>query len=437
MEGSIKCSRVKVTSLLSVVSSKPVEAGKVHKLSKLDQEMGHRKVQVIFYYESNPFIHGSMSDQLDNLRVSLSRLLNDYPVVTGRLTRDPDDGGWQIKCNDAGVRMVRAKVSTTLVEWLRSADAEEEQDLMVWEDMPQDPSFWSPFRIQITNFECGGMAIALRCHHMQADITSATLLIKSWTDVHRGQPLLHPPIFQLSAPPTGRLIPTFETMPNHEIPRKMATLTMKFSSNSVEKCMSQVRNQCPEADPDPFEALVALLWSRITRWQEPTSFGGRKCWLSICVDLRNRGPKSVPLGYFGNAMRFSSLSVDVEDLTSPGIGNVANYIHSHVADLKGDDKPYGMYDSELTCINTENILDVDNGQSLMYAAKFDKGKEPVHVSYSVGTEEGQGLIIVMPAREPGLGRTVSVTLPEEQIANLRKDHAILEFEPTMIISGKL
>lgn len=435
MEGSRKSSRVKVTSLLSVVSSKPIEAGKVHKLSKPDQEMGLRKVQVIFYYESNPFIHGPMSDQLDNLRVSLSHLLNDYPVVTGRLNRDPEDGGWQIKCNDAGVRMVRAKAGTTLDEWLRSADAEEEQDLMVWEDMPQDPSFWSPFRIQITNFDCGGMAIALRCHHMQADITSAALLIKSWTDVHRGQPLLHPPIFQLSAPPTVRLIPPLETVPNHAIPQKMATLTMKFSSNSVEKFMSHVRNQCPEADP--FEALVALLWSRITRWQEPTSFGGRKCSLSICVDLRNRGPKSVPLGYFGNAMRFSSLSVDVEDLTSPGIGKVANSIHSHVADLKGDDKPYGMYDSELTCINTENILDVDNGQSLMYAAKFDKGKEPVHVSYSVGNEEGQGLIIVMPAREPGLGRSVSVTLPEEQIANLRKDHSILEFEPTMIISGKV
>lgn len=436
MEGSRKCSRVKVTSLLSVVSSKPIEAGKIHKLSKLDQEMGLRKVQVIFYYESNPFIHGPMSDQLDNLRVSLSHLLNDYPVVTGRLTRDPEDGGWQIKCNDAGVRMVRAKVGTTLDEWLRSADAEEEQDLMEWEDMPQDPSFWSPFRIQITNFECGGMAIALRCHHMQADITSATLLIKSWTDVHRGQQLLHPPIFHLSSSPTARLIPPLETLPNNAIPRKMATVTMKFSSSSVENCRSQVRNQCPDADP--FEALVAFLWSRITRWLEQSSFGGRKCSLLICVDLRNRGSKSVPLGYFGNAMRFSTLTVDVEDLTSHGIGKVANSIHSHVANLKGDDKPYGKYEySELTCINMENILDVDNGQSLMYAAKFDKGKEPVHVSYSVGNEEGQSLIIVMPAREPGLGRTVSVTLPEEQIANLRKDHAILEFEPTMIISGKL
>ncbi|XP_073135023.1 stemmadenine O-acetyltransferase-like [Henckelia pumila] len=434
MEGSRKCSRVKVTSLLSVVSSKPIEPGKVHKFSKLDQEMGLRKVQVIFYYESNPFIHGPMSDQLDNLRVSLSQLLNEYPVVTGRLTRDPEYGGWQIKCNDAGVRMVRARVGTTLNEWLRSADAEEEQDLMAWEDMPQDPSFWSPFRIQITNFECGGMAIALRCHHMHADITSATLLIKSWTDVNRGQPLLHPPVFQLSAPPAAHGIPPPGTVPKYH--RKMATLTMKFSSKSVEKCMSLARNECPDADP--FDALVALLWSRITRWLEPTSFDGRKQRsLSLCVDLRNRGPKSVPLGYFGNAMRFSSVSVDVEDLTSRGIGKVANSIHSRV---KGDDElPYGMCDSdhELGCINMEHMLDVDNGQSLTYAARFDQGKEPVHVSYSVGNEEGKGLIIVMPAREPGLGRTVSVTLPEEQIANLPTDHEILDLEPTMIVSGEL
>ncbi|XP_075516384.1 stemmadenine O-acetyltransferase-like [Primulina tabacum] len=435
MEGSRKCSRVMVTSLLSVVSSKPIEPGKVHKFSKLDQEMGLRKVQAIFYYQSNPFIHGPMSDQLDNLRVSLSQLLNDYPVVTGRLTRDPKDGWWQIKCDDAGLRMLRAKVDTAMDEWLRSADAEEEQDLMVWEDMPQNPSFWSPFRIQVNYFECGGMAIALRCHHMHADITSAILLIKSWTDVHRGQPLLHPPIFQLSTPPTVHWIPPLETAPNHTIPRKMATLTMLFSSNSVEKCMSLVRNQCPNADP--FDALVALLWLRITSWQKPISFDGRKCSLSVCMDSRNRGPKSVPLGYFGNAMSFSSLSVDEEDLNISDIGKVASSIHSHVADLKGDNKPYGICDSELTCINMEHILDVDNGQSLAYAARFDKGNVPVHVSCSVGSEEGQGLIMVMPAREPGLGRTVSVKLPEDQIVNLRKDHAILEFEPTMMVSGKL
>lgn len=111
--------------------------------------MGLHTLHLVFYYNSNPFNDGPMPSDLDNLRVSLSKLLDQYPLVTGRLTRDPYHGGWGVKCNDAGVRMLQASVSVSVDEWLRSADEAEERDLTVWEEMPDDPSFWSPFRIQV------------------------------------------------------------------------------------------------------------------------------------------------------------------------------------------------------------------------------------------------------------------------------------------------
>ena len=65
-----------------------------------------------------------------------------------------ENGNWEVKNNDTGVRVIRAKVGAKLDEWLRSADGSEERDLTVWEDMPQDPNTWSPFRVQVilTNF---------------------------------------------------------------------------------------------------------------------------------------------------------------------------------------------------------------------------------------------------------------------------------------------
>jgi hypothetical protein len=54
-----------------------------------------------------------------------------------------------VKCNDAGVRVLRAKVEATMDEWLRSADSSEEKDLTFWEEIPEEPSTWSPFRIQV------------------------------------------------------------------------------------------------------------------------------------------------------------------------------------------------------------------------------------------------------------------------------------------------
>lgn len=143
-----KSSRVKVHSKLSVVSGKPTEPGKIHKFSAVDQAMGLHTIHAVFYYGSNPFREGPLASELDNLRITLSQLLDQYPVVTGRLERGLD-GCWQVKCTDAGVRMLHASVSATLDEWLRSADASEERNLTVWEDMPDDPIYWSPFRIQV------------------------------------------------------------------------------------------------------------------------------------------------------------------------------------------------------------------------------------------------------------------------------------------------
>ena len=137
-------SRVNVYSKLTVVSSRPIEPGKTHRLSGLDQSMGLHTLHTIFYYRVNPF----PNSDLTNHRASLSEHLSSYPAVTGRLART-EDGEWVVKCNDAGVRTLRAKVVTTIDEWLRSARGSEELDLTAWEDMPDDPSIWSPFRIQV------------------------------------------------------------------------------------------------------------------------------------------------------------------------------------------------------------------------------------------------------------------------------------------------
>ncbi|KAI8555944.1 hypothetical protein RHMOL_Rhmol05G0215000 [Rhododendron molle] len=73
-------------------------------------------------------------------------------------------------------------------------------------------------------------------------------------------------------------------------------------------------------------------------------------------------------------------------------------------------------------------------ESLMYEAMFGKDEKPVHVSYHVGNVEGEGLITVMPSPEGGLGRTVTVTLPVDQIAKLCEDEAVLDLDPTMLMN---
>lgn len=129
----------------TVVSSKPVEAGKYFPLSGIDGHMEKNHVRVVYYY---PTWVGEITERLKR---SLSETLAFYPVMTGRLIRD-ERGKWRVKCNDAGVRMVEAKARGSVQQWLSTADREKELQLVYWEDMFRDPYYWSTFYVQVKHF---------------------------------------------------------------------------------------------------------------------------------------------------------------------------------------------------------------------------------------------------------------------------------------------
>ncbi|EPS70649.1 hypothetical protein M569_04114, partial [Genlisea aurea] len=198
--------RVKLQSVLSVVASRPVDPGMRIEVSSLDATAARYAIRAVVYYRSNPFARGPMATALENLRFSLSNVLDMYPKVTGRLSRrsgdDSDDDRWEVRCNDAGVRVFSADVDASLDEWLMSAGTADEEKLSAWETMPPvDAGFWPPFRIQQMNsFKCGGIALGFSCSHLIGDITSLALFINSWSELHRRRSPPHIPIFHLPPP---------------------------------------------------------------------------------------------------------------------------------------------------------------------------------------------------------------------------------------------
>ncbi|KAJ1385147.1 Transferase [Sesbania bispinosa] len=437
-------SRVTPHSTLTAVSSKPVRSGKTHTLSALDHAMGFHTLHIIFYYknEGNNLFE---SFDLDPLRESLSEVLTMYPTMTGRLARGVD-GNWEVRCNDAGVRVIMANVDTTLKEWLSSASGCEEEHLIAWDEMPHDPNTWSPFRIQINSFKEGGVAIGLSCSHMLADLTCAASFFKSWTETHCHLPITHPPSF---TPICASPLPNSDTvsLPLYATKAQiMATGTFKFSSSIMKQCLSKVHDTCPNATP--FDFLSALFWTRIARLKPPKNQNQTHS-LSICTDFRRLMKPPLPIGYFGNALHFSMISVKVEDIESDQLGGIASKVHDHLVGLVEEEIRSAMewlesekereggkfrYGSELTCVCMEHMV-ISSEQSLLYSAMFSSNEKPEHVSCHVGNVDSEGLIMVMPSSEEGLARTVMVTLPQEELAKVSKDQAILQLEPTMILAG--
>ncbi|KAK7337903.1 hypothetical protein VNO77_18494 [Canavalia gladiata] len=437
-------SKVTLHSKLTAVSSKPVSSGKTHTLSALDHAMGSHSLHIIFYY--NNYDNFFESFDLDPLRESLSKVLTLYPTMTGRLTRGVD-GNWEVKCNDAGVRVIKATVDTTLNQWLSSASASEEELLIAWDDMPHDPNTWSPFRIQINSFEGGGVAIGVSCIHMIADVTCIASFFKSWTEEHQKLPITIPPSFtQFQIPiPIHESVPQYAaTLSKKVSQRNMGTASFKFSNSIMKQWLSKVHDACPNATP--FEFLASLFWSRIAFLNPPKTHS-----LSICTDFRTLLKPSLPIGYFGNALHFSTLTHKVEQhIDDAQLGSMVSLVHEHLKGLteqhiwsgielleKSEKESEGvkscMYGRELTCVCMEHLMN-EKQESLLYEATFSSNETPAHVSCRVGNVEGEGLIMVMPSSEGGLARMVTVMLPEEQLLRLTKDQAILQFQPTMLLA---
>lgn len=145
--------KVVVRGLTTAVASKPVQPGTdTYPLSVLDHLLAYHGLRLVYYYGASTIpatasAAGGMGQA--RLRESLAEVLTLYPVVTGRLRRDVA-GNWDVKYSDTGVRLRLAAVEGASVEeWVESATAEEEKELAHWEEVPEEPSYWSPYNVQV------------------------------------------------------------------------------------------------------------------------------------------------------------------------------------------------------------------------------------------------------------------------------------------------
>ncbi|XP_020590847.1 protein ECERIFERUM 26-like [Phalaenopsis equestris] len=427
--------RVTAYAKSTVVSTTPVRPGKTYPLSVLDHAMERHSLHIVFYYRSGSRLDRAM------LKESMSELLWYFPVTAGRMNREEGGKEWVVKCNDAGVRVVDARADATLDEWIATATAAEERELVHWEPMGNEPYIWSPFYVQITEFKDKGYSIGLSCTHIHSDPTCATLLIKAWSDCHRRASISNPPFFHppaLLPRPTPNPSSPFLSLKSSSLskhPRPFSAATFRFSAAAVRSLLADL-----PPDSTPFASLAALFFISISRAANSTSPTSPSS-LTLITDFRKRMYAPLPHGFYGNAAHFSSVQLDLDS----GLSSVANSIEKHVAGLEEEEYwsaiewlaerqaggcgAFQMYGPELTCVKLDHVM--------AYAAEMEEGVGPAHLSCWIEGAEGDGVITVLPAAENGEARTVEVVLPAEVAEKVFKDEQILLRGPNVIFSGRI
>uniref|UniRef100_A0A0D9VYW1 Uncharacterized protein n=1 Tax=Leersia perrieri TaxID=77586 RepID=A0A0D9VYW1_9ORYZ len=430
-------SRVTRYAKSTAASVTPVRPGKTHALSALDAAMERHAVHLVLYYRAAPGL------DRDLLKESLSDVLSQYPAMTGRLTRavaaDGQNGGWVVKCNDAGVRMVDAKAAATLDEWLATASGDEEMDLAYFEPMGPDPYIWSPFYVQLTEFSDKSYALGLSCTHLHNDPIAAVLFLNAWAAAHRRDspypPFLHSPALAVksTAPP-----------PEHPLlaaKSKATPTTTEMSSATFRFPPAAMRALLAAVDPatSPFAALAALFWLRIVAVAGDGD--GEEREMTLAIDFRKRMNAPLPTGYYGTAVHLAAARADV----SSGLAHVAAAVERRVAAVREEElwpaiewlharqaaggEPFQMYGPELTCVALDHVP--------LYGGEFLAGVSPARAACRVGEAPGEGVVLVLPSPDGEAARDVAVTLPAEVTARICRDGEVLRYGAEVVFGPKL
>ncbi|KAK7320705.1 hypothetical protein VNO77_30424 [Canavalia gladiata] len=428
----------------TVVSTKPIQPGKYFPLSVLDHYMENNHIRMVYYYQTSGEVE--LGKVTKKLRETFSLTLTHFPEVTGRLIRD-ERGHWKIKCNDAGVRMVEAKAKGSVEEWLRCVDREKELQLVYWESMFHKPYYWSPFYVQLTEFEEGGLAIGLSCIHLLADSTCVTIFMKAWADISFGNKMTTPPLFH-PLPPRRlgkqkpnhhshmELIHHYKSLIEKPIlgnEVKYTSISLGFSDHMVQACMSMAQPNSTTTPITPFEALAGLFWISLSKVK---GLKNGLVEMSICLDMRK--VLGLDYGFFGNCMVYNK----VDNLGEKKFPQVVRAINNVVAKMDTEgimdliewfenndiNSPTTMNGHDLVCASLEGVDP--------YLAVFQKDwLKPIRVSCYIEPVLGEGQVLILPAppKEGPLSRVAMVTLREEEAIKLCQDDFVSQFSPTILM----
>ncbi|CAI0418052.1 unnamed protein product [Linum tenue] len=167
------------------------DSHRIHRLSFFDQFSPPLYVPLLYFYLNHHHqpnhVDTSLADLVDDrtrvLKRSLSEALSTYYPLAGRMGDDEDDP-LTFHCNDEGVVFLQARMNSKLSTVLSHPDGDQRDEALnlLFPDGFSDKftSLSSPLLVQVTSFECGGMALSICASHKILDMASFSAFVNYW-----------------------------------------------------------------------------------------------------------------------------------------------------------------------------------------------------------------------------------------------------------------
>lgn len=427
--------KVEVVSNETIKPSSPTpdELRSTFRISVFDQLSPAIYSAVLLFYCSGSGRVGLASDISQRLRSSLSDVLTRFYPLAGRVKEN-----FWIDCSDQGVAYKEAKVSCLLKDILEKPDPAALRKLLpVAVESPEAATSFL-LLVQVSFFECGGLAVGVCISHKITDAASLGMLVRAWVGSasNESDGEVVAPNFTISSafPPQEDL----KNLPVVELGKdRCVTRRLVFNSSGIAALRAKASSSAVP-QPTRVEAVSALIWkcaSNASR-RKLGAAPSRLSVLSQAVNLRRTPLQQSAENLMGNLVgSFTGWNEDpgteLPRLVSNLRASMKEYLEAYPKMLKGETESTAktVLEAAAKFSSLVNSGDVDfyNCSSWcnipFYEADFGWGR-PVWVGF--GGSEFKSSIVLIDSRDKE-GIEVWLTLRESDMAELDHDQELPEF----------
>ncbi|KAH0692443.1 hypothetical protein KY285_019540 [Solanum tuberosum] len=226
-----------------------------HNLSLIDQVVDNLYMPFVFFYSNHQVAKIPKHQLSEFLTNSLSKTLTSYYPWAGSLKDNAT-----IECDDHGAEFFEVEINSSMDEVIHNSDLTFPQGLS-WGYLSSSTS-GALIVVQLSHFECGGIALSLCMSHKVGDACSAYYFLRDWARLTRDPKLtLSPPYFvQDSLMPSVPFdVPLFSPVIE---PKKERCIQKRFvfSESKINALKALVVAESCVQNPTRNEVVSALLY---------------------------------------------------------------------------------------------------------------------------------------------------------------------------------
>ncbi|XAR55667.1 Deacetylvindoline O-acetyltransferase [Bertholletia excelsa] len=399
------------------------------KLSLLDQLTNGMYMPTVLYFACNHNDKLNRSAKSRLLKQSLSQLLSHYYHFAGRLSSSRTDF---IHCNDEGVEFFEAQIQSNLSDFLKLPQSETEELVFPGGIMYKKPGKESLLKVQVSFFDCGGVAVGICISHKIVDGCSFIIFLYNWGKMSCKSGEIVPPKLEYMVGKTIFTAPEDPLMvPNNDAETaNCGGERFAFGASNIAKLRAMATSARVQ-DPTRVEVVTAFLYKcAIDTSLQPST----KVLLQL-VNMRRRVVPPLPENCVGNYAWFYSISprqgtqMTLQALVGQLRKGLSLLCDENVKNLEMEEWVKAICDFKRVEDSQEVLKDVDiyvctsTCRFSFYKVNFGWG-EPICIRMASGAPKNS--FFLMDTRE-GDGIEAWVTLDKQHMMRFQQHQGLLRF----------